>query len=116
MPKSIFDPRHDGPVIGGLDNFTGESGQSYSSMPDALVDGVVETDEENDAEGTAGVDAPAVADTGEATREVAEALDEHLHDKPITAKQSAPDGPGTLTPATAYTPPGTSLKPKSDDH
>jgi len=90
MAKSIFDPHHDGPALSGLDTFTGQPGQSFSNMPDELVDGKVEEDVEEtaveqSADAADAVDAPleATAQPGdEAVEQIAEALDESRHAEP----------------------------------
>lgn len=83
MAKSIFDPHHDGPSLSGLDTFTGQPGQSFSNMPDELVDGKVEAEEEVEPQSSDVVDASQTsAPPGHtAVDEIAAALDElHLAD------------------------------------
>ena len=89
--RSIFDPTNpDGPLVGGLDNFTGSTGHAHSKMPEDLIDGKVETDEDEETEKYC--DGKLNAD--EAVCEIAEALDEARHTEPTKPAVNPPDGPG----------------------
>jgi hypothetical protein len=89
MAKSIFDPTNDtGEQIGGLDVYSNSIGHSHSKMPEALEDGVVETDEpEVHCDGKDGPDAD------QAVCEIADAMDELHHTDPPKSAKSPQDGP-----------------------
>jgi len=92
MPiKSIFDPTNPDYEAGGMDILTGNLGGTAENMPESLVDGKVETDEEDD-ESTKYVDGAESA--GEAVNQIAEALDEKRHNEPERPQVTPPDGPG----------------------
>ena len=91
MPiKSIFDPKNPDYEAGGMDILTGSIGTTPSSMPESLVDGKVEAEEEDEA--TKYVDGTESA--GEAVNQIAEALDEKRHNEPEQPQVTPPDGPG----------------------
>ncbi len=90
-PKSIFNPHQQGASLSGLDTFMPQPGESFSSMPEDLIDGKVEEDEE-EADVESGLDGSANSGD-EAVEEIAEALDESRHAEPA---KPAPPPPGDL--------------------